>query len=101
MWGEVLQLKFYPNDALREKCKEIKEVTPEIKQLLEDMIRVMHFHKGAGLAGPQVGQLKRVIVINTSSWEAISLVNPKIISERGIQIVREGCLSLPGEYVRV
>lgn len=95
-----LELRFYPDSVLREKCKEVEAVTPEIEQLLEDMIRVMHFHGGAGLAGPQVGQLKRVIVVDTR-WGAIGLINPKIISQRGSQIVREGCLSLPGKHINV
>ncbi len=100
MWGEVLPLKFYHDSVLREKCKEVEVVTPEIKQLLRDMIRVMQFHRGVGLAGPQVGQLKRVIVVDVS-WGAISLINPRIISQRGTQVMREGCLSLPGQFVKV
>lgn len=102
MWEKVLplELRFYPDPVLREKCKEVKEITPEIKQLLRDMIRVMHSKRGAGLAGPQVGQLKRVIVVD-ARWGAISLVNPRIIGEKGSRMEREGCLSLPGEHVKV
>jgi len=96
----MLKLRFYPDSILRKKCEKVEVVMPETKELLRQMAQVMYSNKGIGLAGPQVGQLKRVVIINVGKG-LIGLVNPKIISSKGSQIGEEGCLSFPGLFVKV
>ncbi|MBQ6735081.1 MAG: peptide deformylase [Lachnospiraceae bacterium] len=85
-----------PDDALHKRCKEVKEVTGRIKELVADMIETMHEAGGVGLAAPQVGILKRVFVVDTTGEEPFCCINPEILSEEGEQTGYEGCLSLPG-----
>ena len=96
----TLKLCFYPDPVLRKKCEKVEEITPKIKELLKEMAQIMYASRGIGLAGPQVGRLKRVITIGTGKG-LISLVNPKIISRKGSQIGEEGCLSFPGLFVKI
>lgn len=78
-------------------CKEVKEVTPRIKMLVEDMFDTMYAADGAGLAAPQVGVLKRIVVIDTDGEHPYVLINPEILETSGEQTGGEGCLSLPGK----
>ena len=82
---------------LNKTCKEVKEVTDRTKDLIDDMFETMYEAQGVGLAAPQVGILKRVVVIDVGEG-LIELVNPEIISHKGKQEGTEGCLSFPGEY---
>ena len=81
---------------LRKTSKEVKEVNDRIKVLLDDMAETMYDADGVGLAAPQVGILKRVVVIDIGE-ELIELINPEIIETSGEQIDEEGCLSVVGE----
>lgn len=81
--------------VLTKKCREITEMTPKIQMLIEDMLETMYEAQGVGLAAPQVGILKRVVVIDIGDGPLV-LVNPRIISSDGEQTGGEGCLSLPG-----
>jgi len=83
-----------PNEALRKVSREVKEVTPHIIKLLDDMAETMDAAEGVGLAAPQVGVLRRVVVIRPEG-ELIELINPVIVLEEGEQIGREACLSVP------
>ena len=83
------------DDILKKKCREVKEVTPKIKELIEDMLDTMYDGNGVGLAAPQVGILKRVTVIDVGDGPIV-LINPRVIESRGQQTGDEGCLSLPG-----
>lgn len=83
--------------ALRAKCAPVAEITPKIRELLDDMLETMHDADGVGLAGPQVGVLRRVIVVETVPGEPYLLVNPVITASSGTQEGNEGCLSIPGE----
>jgi peptide deformylase len=85
--------------VLSKKSKEIKEMTPRIEELIEDMFDTMYEAGGVGLAAPQVGILKRLVVIDCSPEgdEPIVLINPEIIETSGEQTGYEGCLSLPGK----
>ena len=78
-------------------CKEVKEVTPRIKELIEDMLETMYDANGVGLAAPQVGVLKRIVVIDVTGEDPIVLINPRILETSGEQTGGEGCLSLPGK----
>lgn len=84
------------DDVLRKKCKEVKEIRPSLITLLDDMAETMYAANGVGLAAPQVGILKRVVVIDIGNG-LIELINPEIIEARGSERAEEGCLSLPGE----
>ena len=82
--------------VLNKVSKEVKEVTPRIQDLIDDMFETMYEANGVGLAAPQVGILRRICVIDVGDGP-IELVNPAIIAEEGEQIGSEGCLSVPGQ----
>ena len=84
------------DEILTKKCREVKEVTPRMKELIEDMLETMYEGNGVGLAAPQVGVLKRLVVIDIGDGPIV-LINPRIIACRGEQTGDEGCLSLPGK----
>jgi len=90
-----LTIKLYGDQVLRRKSQEVKEINEEIGKLIDNMARLMHRNKGLGLAAPQVGILKRVIVADVGDG-LTSLVNPRIVWRQGRQIMSEGCLSVPG-----
>lgn len=77
-------------------CKEVKEMTPRLKELVEDMLETMYDAYGVGLAAPQVGVLKRIVVIDVGE-DPIVLINPRIVEKSGEQTGDEGCLSIPGK----
>lgn len=81
--------------VLTKKCREVTEMTPKIQMLIDDMLETMYDAQGVGLAAPQVGILKRVVVIDIGDAPLV-LINPVIISSDGEQTGGEGCLSLPG-----
>lgn len=82
--------------VLRKKCKAITEITPKIVELVDDMLDTMYEANGVGLAAPQVGMLKRVVVIDIGEGPVI-LINPEIVETSGEQSGNEGCLSVPGK----
>lgn len=84
------------DEVLTKKCREIKEVTPRIKELIGDMLETMYEANGVGLAAPQVGILKRLVVIDVGEGPIV-LINPVILETDGSQTGEEGCLSLPGK----
>lgn len=91
------QIRMLGDDVLRKKCKEVKEATPRIQELIDDMFETMYDAMGVGLAAPQVGILKRIVVIDTTYETPIVLINPRIIETADSQTGDEGCLSLPGK----
>ena len=86
------------DDVLRKKCRPVEEITPKIWRLLDDMAETMHDANGVGLAAPQVGILRRIVVIEVEEGNLIELINPKIIAYAGEQDGTEGCLSVPGKW---
>lgn len=84
-------------DVLTKKCKEVKEMTDRTKELIEDMIETMYEANGVGLAAPQVGVLKRIVVIDTTGEDLLVMINPRIVETSGEQTGYEGCLSVPGK----
>jgi len=86
------------DSTLRKVCRPVDTVTPRIRTLLDDMIETMRAADGVGLAAPQVGVLRRVVVIETPDDGLIELINPKIIAFSGEQETEEGCLSVPGRW---
>lgn len=89
---EILRLG---NDLLRQKAKPVPKITPQIEKLLDNLADTMYAANGVGLAAPQIGILKRVIVVDAGEG-LIELVNPVIVKTEGQEIGIEGCLSIPG-----
>ena len=90
------KIRVYGDEILTKKCREVREMTPRLKELVEDMLETMYQAEGVGLAAPQVGVLKRIVVIDVGEGP-ITLVNPKIVEQDGEQEGSEGCLSVPGK----
>lgn len=86
------------DDTLRKVCRPVDAITPRILTLLDDMVETMRAADGVGLAAPQVGVLRRVVVIETPDEGLFELINPKIIAYAGEQETEEGCLSVPGRW---
>lgn len=105
----IRNVRIQGDKVLEKTCKEVKEMTPRIRALIEDMFDTMYEESGVGLAAPQVGILKRIVVIDTTGEDPHVLINPVIEETSGEQRGYEGCLSLPGKsgivtrpnYVRV
>lgn len=89
-------IRIQGDPVLTKKCREITEMTPKIKELIDDMLDTMYEANGVGLAGPQVGVLKRIVVIDIGEGPVV-MINPVILEKSGEQIGDEGCLSLPGK----
>ncbi len=90
------QIRTEGDPVLNKVCKEVKEVTPRTLELIEDMFDTMYEANGVGLAAPQVGILKRIVVIDTTGEDPVVLINPRILEADGEQTGYEGCLSVPG-----
>lgn len=101
----LLEIKKYPDEVLKKKAEPISEINGSLQKLIDDMIETMYKAKGVGLAAPQVGVLKRLIVVDTSPREPdqsiIVLINPEIVNAEGEILSEEGCLSLPGFITRL
>ena len=92
-----LQIRKVGDEALRKVCRPVDAITPRVLTLLDDMVETMRAANGVGLAAPQVGILRRIVVIEVEPGEVIELINPKIIAYSGEQDGQEGCLSVPGK----
>ena len=89
-------IRIQGDPVLEKKCREIKEVTEKIRTLIDDMLETMYEANGVGLAAPQVGILKRLVVIDVGDGPIV-MINPEILETSGEQTGDEGCLSLPGK----
>ena len=90
------QIRTLGDPVLEKPCREVKEMTPRLKELVQDMLDTMHDADGVGLAAPQVGVLRRIVVIDVGEGPII-LVNPRLVEADGEQTGQEGCLSVPGK----
>ena len=98
----IRNLRYENDEILSKRSREIEVIDDKIKELARDMIDTMHKWDGVGLAGPQVGVLKRIIVIDLyEEGMQFTLINPVIVSQKGIQEVDEGCLSFPNKFGKV
>ncbi len=102
----ILEIKRYPEKVLKEKALPVTNIDGVVQQLIDDMIETMYAAPGIGLAAPQVGVSRRIIVIDVSVKEGekiplIVLINPEIIMSEGEIESEEGCLSLPGYITTV
>lgn len=86
------------DETLRKISRPVDSITPRILTLLDDMVETMRAANGAGLAAPQVGILRRIVVVETEQEGLFELINPKIIAYSGEQESEEGCLSVPGKW---
>lgn len=93
----IRNIRIMGDPILEKVCKEVKEVTPRTQELIDDMLETMYDANGVGLAAPQVGILKRIVVIDVTGEDPIVLINPRILETSGEQTGGEGCLSLPGK----
>jgi len=96
----ILELKQTPNPLLKKKAEEVMKVDEEIKILVKDMLETMYANQGVGLAAPQVGVSKRVVVLDVGSGPKV-FINPKILKKKGKEISEEGCLSVPGVFLKL
>ena len=90
----IRNIRISTDEVLRKTCKPIKEITPNLLTLLDDMADTMYEANGVGLAAPQVGILKRAVVIDIGEG-LVELLNPVILETSGSQTDEEGCVSLP------
>ena len=93
-----LKIVKYGDETLRKVCRPVDKITPRIITLLDDMIETMHAADGVGLAAPQVGVLRRIVVIEVEEGQVYELINPRIVAFAGEQQEQEGCLSVPGRW---
>ena len=91
----IRQLRIEGDPILNKKCREVKEMTPRLQELAQDLIDTMYEENGVGLAAPQVGVLRRIAVIDVGEGPWV-FVNPRIVETEGEQVGDEGCLSVPG-----
>lgn len=89
-------IRISTEDVLRKKSKVVKEINDNVLTILDDMADTMYDANGVGLAAPQIGILKRMVVIDIGEG-LIELINPEIIEQSGSQTGNEGCLSVPGK----
>lgn len=89
-------IRIQGDPVLEKACKPVPEVTEKIRDLIDDMIETMYEANGVGLAAPQVGILKRIVVIDVGEGPIV-MINPCILETSGEQTGDEGCLSLPGK----
>ncbi|MDI6761382.1 MAG: peptide deformylase, partial [Candidatus Brocadiaceae bacterium] len=96
----ILPIKLYGSPILRKKAKILTKIDEKDKNLIVDMIDTMYSNCGVGLAAPQVGVSKRIIIVDVSSTEnsteTMVIINPEIIKTKGEKNQEEGCLSIPG-----
>lgn len=93
----IRNIRYEGDEILNKMCREVKENSPKLQQLIDDMFDTMYEANGVGLAAPQVGMLKRLVVIDTTGDNPIVLINPMIVETSGSQTGNEGCLSVPGK----
>lgn len=92
----IREIRTMGEEVLNKVCKPVKELTPRTVVLIEDMLDTMYDANGVGLAAPQVGVLKRIVVIDVGEGPMV-LINPEIVETAGEQTGDEGCLSVPGK----
>ena len=100
----ILEIKKFNDPALRKKCQKLEKFDKKAKKLIVDMVQTMEKSQGIGLAAPQVGVLKRIIVVKAGfrGRRILVLINPKILEKsRKTETTEEGCLSFPGIFLKI
>lgn len=93
----IRKIRLEGDPILRKQSKPVDKMTPRLLELIDDMFDTMYEANGVGLAGPQVGILKRVVVVDVGDDNPLVLINPEVLETSGEQTADEGCLSLPGK----
>lgn len=93
----IRNIRVIGDEVLNKECREVKEVNDRTRELIADMLDTMYEANGVGLAAPQVGVLKRIVVIDVTGEDPIVMINPRIVESSGEQTGYEGCLSVPGK----
>jgi len=96
----IREIRIQGDEVLTKVCKEVTKMTPRTEELIEDMLETMYEANGVGLAAPQVGILKRIVVIDVGEGPIV-MINPAILETGGSQTGDEGCLSVPGKAGQV
>lgn len=94
----ILNIVKEGDDILRKICRPVEAITPRILTLLDDMLETLHDANGVGLAAPQVGILRRIVIVEVVEGQVYELINPEIIAREGKQNELEGCLSVPMQW---
>jgi len=98
----VYDIVLWPDERLTRQSEPVVQVDDEVRRLVDDMFQTMYAAEGVGLAAPQIGIHKRVVVLDVSpklpESKPLALINPRITHKEGSQLCEEGCLSLPGEF---
>ena len=95
----IRNIRIMGDKVLEKTCRPVEEMTPKIEELIRDMLETMYDKMGVGLAAPQVGILKRIVVIDVGDEHGpYIMINPRILETSGEQTGEEGCLSLPGKF---
>ena len=97
----LLEVRLYGDPMLRRKAEHVREVTPDLRRVIADMVETMYHQAGIGLAAPQVGVPFRLLVMDDGKGGARALINPVITSRSGSVVNEEGCLSLPGIFADI
>ena len=99
----VLPILHFPDPRLRESSRSVESVTDEVRKFVDDMFETMYDAPGIGLAAPQVNRLERIIVIDITEdrTQPLCFINPEIVSHDGVEVMEEGCLSVPSVYEKV
>ena len=97
----IRQIRVIGDEILRKECKPVTEMTDRTRELIEDMFETMYEAGGVGLAAPQVGIRRQIVVIDMEDGNQYVLINPEIIEMEGSQTGSEGCLSVPGKSGQV
>lgn len=92
----IRKIRTQGDSILTKECRKVDKMTPKIRELIDDMFDTMYEAYGVGLAAPQVGILKQIVVIDTTGEDPLVLINPEILETSGSQTGDEGCLSVPG-----
>jgi len=98
----ILEIRKYPDPILSKKCKALESITREDEELIKNMTLTMYENNGIGLSACQVGVLKQITVVDIIDGKGLRVfVNPKIINKKGKSIFEEGCLSIPGIFLKI
>lgn len=97
----IRQIRTIGDEILKKECKPVKEMTDRTRELIEDMFETMYENNGCGLAAPQVGIRKQIVVIDVDDGKQYVLINPEIVETDGTQTGLEACLSVPGKNGQV
>lgn len=97
----IRQIRTIGDETLTKVCKPVKEMNDRTRELIDDMFETMYENNGCGLAAPQVGIRKRIVVIDVDDGNQYVMINPRILETSGSQTGSEGCLSVPGKNGQV